>query len=76
MAAVKVVVQIPGETDYGVRIGEGILDGLGQTLRQIEAVDTCPHVLVISDSNVAPLYLARTKAALAAMVQASRRQVS
>jgi 3-dehydroquinate synthase len=65
MAAVKVVVQIPGETDYGVRIGEGILDGLGQTLRQIEAVATCPHVLVISDSNVAPLYLARTKAALA-----------
>lgn len=62
--ATKVIVQIPGEADYGVRIGEGILDALGENVRSIERFARTRDVLVISDSNVAPLYLARAKAAL------------
>ena len=62
--ATKVIVQLPGEQDYAVRIGSGIMGSLGQNLREIERLATARDALVITDSNVAPLYLARAKAAL------------
>lgn len=62
--AKKVIVQLPGEDDYAVRIGAGTLDQLGQNLREVGCFAKARDVLVITDSNVAPLYLARAKASL------------
>lgn len=62
--ATKVIVQLPGERDYAVRIGEGVLAQLGQSLREIDRFAQVRDVLVITDSNVAPLYLAQAKASL------------
>ena len=63
--ATKVIVQIPGEREYAVRIGEGVLDALGQNMREVERLKKVRDALVITDTNVAPLYLARAKATLA-----------
>ncbi|HIY83021.1 MAG TPA: 3-dehydroquinate synthase [Candidatus Rubneribacter avistercoris] len=65
MPATKVVVNIPGETSYDVRIGAGVLDRLGAHLRAVPALAGAERALVITDSNVAPLYLAAAKEALA-----------
>ena len=64
--ATKVLVSLPAERDYAVRIGAGILDSLGRNLREIDRFATARDVLVVTDSNVGPLYLARAKAALGA----------
>ncbi len=64
--ATKVIVQLPGEKDYAVRIGSGIIGKLGQNLREIERFANARDVLVLTDSNVGPLYLAQVKASLAA----------
>ena len=66
MPATKVVVNIPGEEAYDVRIGSEVLGGLGKYLGRIEKVSKAPRLLVISDSNVAPLYLAAAKESLKA----------
>lgn len=66
MPATKVVVNIPGEESYNVRIGADVLAGLGSYMKRIEAVAAAPRLLVITDSNVAPLYLAEAKASLKA----------
>lgn len=58
--ATKVIVQLPEKPDYCVRIGSGILQSLGSDLREIERFANTNDVLVITDSNVAPLYLAKT----------------
>ena len=63
--ATKVIVKIPDERDYAVRIGSGVIAQLGQNLREIEQLAKRQDALVISDDNVAPLYLAQTKASLA-----------
>lgn len=63
--ATKVVVQIPGERDYAVRIGAGILADLGRSLRAVEALASVRDALVITDENAGPLYLAQVKGALA-----------
>ena len=63
--ATKVIVQLPGENDYAVRIGGGIIAKLGQNLREIGRFAAARDVLVITDSNVAPLYLSQVKASLA-----------
>ncbi len=60
--ATKVVVSLPSEKDYAVRIGAGVLEGLGTS---VAALGSFSRALVITDSNVGPLYLARAKAALA-----------
>jgi len=62
--ATKVIVQLPGEEDYAVRIGSGVIGKLGQNLREIERFANTRDVLVLTDSNVAPLYLAQVKASL------------
>ena len=64
MPATKVVVNIPGEESYNVRIGADGLEGLGKYLTKIEKIARAPRLVVISDSNVAPLYLAKTKESL------------
>ncbi|MBR3181065.1 MAG: 3-dehydroquinate synthase [Eggerthellaceae bacterium] len=63
--ATKVIVQLPGEQDYAVRIGSGVIAKLGQNLREIDRFSASRDVLVITDSNVGPLYLAHVKASLA-----------
>ena len=63
--ATKVIVQIPDERDYAVRIGAGVIAQLGQSLREIERLASTRDALVITDENVAPLYLAQAKASLA-----------
>ena len=63
--ATKVIVQIPDERAYPVRIGNGVIPALGQNLREIDALSSAKDVLVITDSNVGPLYLAQVKASLA-----------
>ncbi len=64
MPATKVVVNIPGEDAYNVRIGAGVLPALGQSMRGVEAVADARDVLVITDDQVAPRYLAATKMSL------------
>lgn len=61
MPATKVVVNIPGEKPYDIRIGEAVLDDLGACLRSIARIAEAPQLLVLSDANVAPLYLKQTK---------------
>ncbi|MDR0514938.1 MAG: 3-dehydroquinate synthase [Coriobacteriaceae bacterium] len=63
MATTKIIVNLPGEISYDVRIGEGLLEGLGTQLRSF---DTSGQALVLTDTNVAPLYLARVKESLKA----------
>lgn len=65
--ATKVIVQISGERDYAVRIGGGIIAQLGQSLREVDRFASVRDVLVVTDSNVAPLYLAQAKASLASV---------
>ena len=57
MPATKIVVNIPGETPYDVRIGATVLAGLGESVRRLDGVGRAPHLLVLTDSNVGPLYL-------------------
>ncbi len=64
MPATKIVVNIPDETPYDVRIGSEVLDGLGAYCKRIESVAHAPRLLVVTDSNVAPLYLERAKDSL------------
>lgn len=61
MASTKVVVSLPDGTEYDVRIGGGLLPGLGEYAR---SCDTSRRALVITDSNVGPLYLEKAKASL------------
>lgn len=61
--ATKVIVSLPNETDYDVRIGAGVLENLGAHVR---ALGNFSHALILTDTNVGPLYLARAKASLVA----------
>lgn len=54
--ATKVVVSIPGEKPYDVRIGGGVLAGLGSHVRNACSIEGEGRALIITDSNVAPLY--------------------
>ena len=63
--ATKVIVSLPDERDYSVRIGSGVIGALGRNVREIERFAHVRDVLVVTDSNVAPLYLERVKASLA-----------
>ena len=61
----RVVVSIPGEPDYDVRIGSGSLDELGSALRRVPGLAKSPQLLVITDANVERLYLGRAMDSLA-----------
>lgn len=60
------IVNIPGEESYAVRIGAGALDSLGRRMRGVPALGQAERALVVTDSNVAPLYRDRAKESLAA----------
>ncbi|MBR0406205.1 MAG: 3-dehydroquinate synthase [Eggerthellaceae bacterium] len=62
--ATKVIVSLPGEEDYAVRIGQGVMDALGRDVRKIDRFAQTRDVLVITDSNVGPLYLAQARGSL------------
>ena len=66
MPATKIVVNIPGEVPYDVRIGATVLGGLGESVRRLDGVGRAPHLLVLTDSNVGPLYLEEAKSSLKA----------
>ena len=63
--AIKVIVSLPGERDYAVRIGGGVLSQLGSNLRAIDRFARTRDALVVTDTNVGPLYLGTAKASLA-----------
>ena len=65
MPATKVVVNIPGEVSYDVRIGGDVRAKLGRHLRAIPEFAQTERALIMTDQNVAPLYLADVKAVLA-----------
>ena len=55
----------PGEEAYDVRIGGGVLANLGAHLRKLPVFAESDRALVVTDENVAPLYRADAKEALA-----------
>lgn len=65
MQNLRIVVSILGEKDYDVRVGETLLTSLGEQLRKCPAVANAPKVLVLTDSNVEPLYLPYVMSSLA-----------
>ena len=61
MPSTKVVVNLEGAS-YDVRIGEGLLAGLGQRVRA--TLPDATAAVLVSDTNVAPLYGAAVHASL------------
>lgn len=57
MQTITIPITIPGEMPYEVHIGSGLLPHLGQTMRACAPVANAPHVFILTDSNVGPLYL-------------------
>jgi len=57
----KIVVNVPNEASYDVRIGQGILGKFGQELQGLFSGN---QVLLITDSNVSKTYLKPTKKSL------------
>ena len=49
----KIIVDIPGEKPYDVRVESGIVSQLGETLRSFTATN---HAMIITDSAVEGLY--------------------
>lgn len=64
MPRAKVVVNLPGKSSYDVRIGNGLLETLGNAVHS--SVPRATQVAVVSDSNVAPLYGSAVKESLVA----------
>lgn len=62
MASTKIVVASPDNASYDVRIGNNVVMTLGLELRKLTQAT---KVFIITDSNVAPLYLLQVKQALA-----------
>lgn len=59
--ASKVVVNLANNETYNVRIGEQILENLGSYLRKTPATSKLSRIFIITDENVAPLYLTQAK---------------
>ena len=57
MQNLRIVVSIPGEEDYDVRAGTGLLSTLGDQLRRCPSTAKAPKLIVITDQNVERLYL-------------------
>lgn len=56
-------ISVQASKDYSVRIGSGLLSGLG---REAAQVTKAKKIAIVTDSHVAPLYLENAKASLAA----------
>jgi 3-dehydroquinate synthase len=65
MTATTITVSLPAvpPAAYGIRIGAGLLEQLGALVRAVAPAPTCG---IVSDTNVAPLYLAIATQALEA----------
>ena len=59
------MVNIPGEQPYAVRIGSGLLAGSGSQIKRACSIEGEGRALVITDSNVAPLYRDTVRESLA-----------
>ena len=55
-------INIQASTDYEVLIGKGLIDSCGTHIREL--LFRAQKALIVTDSNVAPLYLARVKSSL------------
>ena len=64
MPITKIVVTIPDEAPYDVRIGSGALARLGAHLRAVPQLAKVERVLLVSDEHVAPIYGAAARASL------------
>lgn len=62
MATQRLNVILDNATTYDIRVGTGLLANLGV---QVRAISTATKAVIITDSNVGPLYLKQVKAALA-----------
>ncbi|MGI6104898.1 MAG: 3-dehydroquinate synthase [Raoultibacter sp.] len=58
MSSTKVVINLPHDEKYDVRIGPGLLEGIGEYMLPLDAGE---KVCVITDSHVGELYLERVK---------------
>ena len=56
-------VSVTASRNYEVKIGRGLLDRVGEELRSLTRTD---HIAIVTDSNVAPLYLDRLEGSLRA----------
>ena len=54
MKSTRVEIPAPGGEEYEIRIGAGLLGGLGEAVRQESKAPACG---VVTDSNVGPIYL-------------------
>jgi 3-dehydroquinate synthase len=59
-------VQVAGDSPYTITIGPGLLEATTENAARLAHVLRGRHVLVVSDSHVAPLYADRVEALLAA----------
>lgn len=59
MPVTRIDIGIPGKGSYDVRLGDRVIDDLGADLRAVDSVSKRPTAMILSDSNVAPLYLTR-----------------
>ena len=61
----KVIIDIPGEVPYDVRIGLGVLARLGTHMRAVPALTNVERVLVVTDEEVGEFYRADVQTSLA-----------
>ena len=65
--ATKVIVQLPAEQDYAVRIGGGVIGDLGRNMRAVERLANVRDALVVTDENVGPLYVSQVRNSLSSV---------
>lgn len=63
MMTIRVEIDASAGEEYEIRIGSGLLAGLGAAVREISPAPSC---CIVTDSSVGPIYLEPAKAALAA----------
>lgn len=64
MPATRIVIQIPDEREYSVRIGTALIEEIGEYCRGVAAVAKCPQIVIVTDSHVGPLYLSAVRNSL------------
>ncbi|MDO5118178.1 MAG: 3-dehydroquinate synthase [Eggerthellaceae bacterium] len=60
----RIVASLPGHDPYDIRVGEGVLDRLGQDVRSLTRIAHVVQAAIITDQNVGPLYAKRAAASL------------
>ena len=60
----RIVASLPNHDAYDIRVGEGMLERLGQDVRACAAAARASQAAVVTDANVGPLYASRAAAAL------------